>query len=86
MRVIIIEDELPAANRLNKMLQSISDELEAVKRIDSVEAGVKYLQSADNIDLIFMDIQLADGLSFDIFQQTEVKAPVIFTTHLINTP
>jgi len=80
MRVIIIEDELPAANRLTKMLQSISDELEVVKRIDSVEAGVKYLQSAENIDLIFMDIQLADGLSFDIFQQTQVKAPVIFTT------
>jgi DNA-binding LytR/AlgR family response regulator len=80
MRVIIIEDELPAANRLNKMLQGISDELEVIKRIDSVEAGVKYLQSAENIDLIFMDIQLADGLSFDIFQQTEVKAPVIFTT------
>ena len=80
MRVIIIEDELPAANRLTKMLQTISDELEIVKRIDSVEAGVKYLQSAEKIDLIFMDIQLADGLSFDIFQQTEVKAPVIFTT------
>jgi len=80
MRVIIIEDELPAANRLNKMLHSISDELEVVKRIDSVEAGVKYLQTAEKIDLIFMDIQLADGLSFDIFEQTEVKAPVIFTT------
>jgi DNA-binding LytR/AlgR family response regulator len=80
MRVIIIEDELPAANRLTKMLQTISDELEVVKRIDSVEAGVKYLQSTDNIDLIFMDIQLADGISFDIFQQTEVKSPVIFTT------
>ena len=80
MRVIIIEDELPAANRLAKMLQNISDELDVVKRIDSVEAGVKYLQSADNIDLIFMDIQLADGLSFDIFEQTIVKAPVIFTT------
>jgi len=80
MRVIIIEDEIPAANRLNKMLHSISDELEVVKRIDSVEAGVKYLQTAESIDLIFMDIQLADGLSFDIFEQTEVKAPVIFTT------
>jgi DNA-binding LytR/AlgR family response regulator len=80
MRVIIIEDELPAANRLAKMLQAITDEMEVVKRIDSVEAAVKYLVSADNIDLIFMDIQLADGLSFDIFQQTQVKAPVIFTT------
>jgi len=80
MRVIIIEDELPAANRLNKMLHNISDELEVVKRIDSVEGGVKFLQTAERIDLIFMDIQLADGLSFDIFEQTEVKAPVIFTT------
>ncbi len=62
------------------MLQSISDEMEVVKKLDSVESSVKYLQTAENIDLIFMDIQLADGLSFDIFQQTEVKAPVIFTT------
>ncbi|MEQ1676321.1 MAG: LytTR family DNA-binding domain-containing protein [Chitinophagaceae bacterium] len=80
MRVIIIEDETPAANRLAKLLQSIGDEMEVVKRLDSVESGVRYLKSAENIDLIFMDIQLGDGLSFDIFQQTEVKAPVIFTT------
>jgi DNA-binding LytR/AlgR family response regulator len=80
MRVVIIEDEIPAANRLGKMLQAITDETEVVKRIDSVEAAVKYLANAGDIDLIFMDIQLADGLSFDIFQQTKVKAPVIFTT------
>ena len=80
MRVIIIEDEVPAANRLAKMLQSITDEMDVVKKIDSVEAAVKFLGSAENIDLIFMDIQLADGLSFDIFEQTPVKAPVIFTT------
>jgi DNA-binding LytR/AlgR family response regulator len=80
MRVIIIEDEIPAANRLAKMMQSITDELEVVRKIDSVEAAVKFLESSDNVDLIFMDIQLADGLSFDIFQQTKVKAPVIFTT------
>ena len=80
MRILIIEDEIPAANRLAKMMQAITDELEVVKKIDSVEAAVKFLGSAENIDLIFMDIQLADGLSFDIFQQTKVKAPVIFTT------
>ncbi len=80
MRVIIIEDETPAANRLVKMLQSTDDEIEVVKKLDSVEASVNYLKSAGNIDLIFMDIQLADGLSFDIFQQTEIKSPVIFTT------
>lgn len=80
MRVLIIEDETPAANRLAKMLQAIEDELEVVKKIDSVEAAVKFLEASENIDLIFMDIQLADGLSFDIFQQTKVKAPVVFTT------
>ena len=80
MRVVIIEDEIPAANRLAKMLQNISDEIEVVKKLDSVESGARFLRSAGNIDLIFMDIQLADGLSFDIFQQTEVRAPVIFTT------
>ena len=80
MRVIIIEDEIPAANRLAKMLQSIGDEVEVVKKLDSVESSVKYFKSAANIDLIFMDIQLADGLSFDIFTRTEIKSPVIFTT------
>jgi len=80
MRVIIIEDEIPAANRLVKMLQNISDEIDVIKKLDSVEGAVKYFQSGDHADLVFMDIQLADGQSFDIFQQTEVKAPVIFTT------
>jgi DNA-binding LytR/AlgR family response regulator len=80
MRVIIIEDEIPAAARLTKMLQSISDEVQVIKKIDSVEAGVKFLRSAEDIDLIFMDIQLADGLSFDIFEQIDVRSPVIFTT------
>ena len=80
MRVVIIEDEGPAAARLSRMLHSITDEVEVVKKIESVEAAVKYLRSGVNIDLIFMDIQLADGLSFDIFQQTKVKPPVIFTT------
>jgi DNA-binding LytR/AlgR family response regulator len=80
MRILIIEDEAPAASRLTKLLKSIHDEIEVVGKLDSVEAGVRFLRAGENIDLIFMDIQLADGLSFDIFQQTEVKAPVIFTT------
>ena len=80
MKVIIIEDETPAAARLAKLLKGRWDEIEIVKKLDSVESSVRFLKVADSIDLIFMDIQLADGLSFDIFQQTEVKAPVIFTT------
>lgn len=80
MKVIIIEDEIPAANQLSKLLQSISYEIDVVKRLDSVASAVQYFQSAPPADLIFMDIQLADGLSFDIFSQVLIKIPVIFTT------
>lgn len=80
MRVIIIEDEIPAANRLAKLLQNYSDEIDIVQKLDSVESSVQYLSNAQNIDLVFMDIQLADGLSFDIFQQININVPVIFTT------
>jgi DNA-binding LytR/AlgR family response regulator len=80
MRIIIIEDEVPAANRLTKLLQNYNDEIDIVHRLDSVEASVQYLPAAQNIDLIFMDIQLADGLSFDIFEKVKITTPVIFTT------
>jgi DNA-binding LytR/AlgR family response regulator len=80
MQVLIIEDETPAANRLTKMLQHIDKDITVVNRLDSVESSVKFLQPVPEIDLIFMDIQLADGLSFDIFEQTPVSTPVIFTT------
>jgi len=80
MRVIIIEDEIPAARRLATLLQQTDDQIEIVKKLDSVESSVKYLPSAHDIDLIFMDIQLADGLSFDIFCQIDLQTPVIFTT------
>jgi len=80
MKVIIIEDETPAANRLAKLLHAINDEVEVVARLDSVAAAVQFFASPKDVDLIFMDIQLADGLSFDIFYQAKIKAPVIFTT------
>ena len=80
MRVMIIEDEIPAANRLAKLLQQYSDEMEVIHKADSIESSVRYLSAAQNIDLIFMDIQLADGLSFDIFEKVKITTPVIFTT------
>jgi DNA-binding LytR/AlgR family response regulator len=80
MQVIIIEDEIPAAERLAKMLQTISPDIVIAARFDSVETAVKYFQSPGHIDLVFMDIQLADGLSFDIFAQAPVRVPVVFTT------
>jgi DNA-binding LytR/AlgR family response regulator len=80
MKVVIIEDEIPAANRLAKLLHQYNDSVDIVCKADSVEASVKYISNSPAPDLIFMDIQLADGLSFDIFEQVQVKTPVIFTT------
>lgn len=80
MQVVIIEDEAPAANRLSKLLKNIDDEIVVVSRLDSVESSIQYFRSDPGIDLVFMDIQLADGLSFDIFSQATVSSPVIFTT------
>jgi DNA-binding LytR/AlgR family response regulator len=80
MRIIIIEDEAPAANRLIKLIQSLRDDVEIVKRLDSVESSVNYFKTSPQADLIFMDIQLADGLSFQIFESVEIQTPIIFTT------
>jgi DNA-binding LytR/AlgR family response regulator len=80
MKVVIIEDETPAANRLIKLLRNMDGETEVIARFDSVEPSAKFFQSLPAVDLIFMDIQLADGLSFDIFSKATVTAPVIFTT------
>ena len=79
MKVIIIEDEAPAAVRLSRLLQDIDADIEVVTTLDSVEASVKWLQQG-SAELLFMDIQLAAGLSFSIFQQVKVAQPVIFTT------
>ena len=80
MKVLIVEDEIPAAGRLGKMLQQLDDEISIVHKADSIESAVQYLLSSPAPDLIFMDIQLADGLSFAIFEQVQLKTPVIFTT------
>lgn len=80
MKTLIIEDEQPAAKRLAKLLAEHCPECEILDMIDSVESAVKWLRNFQAPDLIFMDIQLADGLSFDIFSQTSLTSPVIFTT------
>lgn len=80
MQVLIIEDETPAANRLSSLLRKIGDDMTVAGHLDSVESSVKFLGSSNEIDLAFMDIQLADGISFDIFNQVAVSCPVIFTT------
>jgi len=80
MRVLIIEDEAPAYRRLNTLLTKGHPDLEVVEVIDSVSEAVKWLRNHKTPSLIFSDIQLADGLSFEIYKQVEVPCPIIFTT------
>ncbi|MDZ7646495.1 MAG: response regulator [Cytophagales bacterium] len=79
MKVLIIEDEPLAAERLGNLVCELHDEIKLVATLDSVQRSVVWL-SQNTVDLIFMDIQLADGLSFEIFEKIEIKTPVIFTT------
>lgn len=80
MRVLIIEDEAPAYRRLNKLLEEGFPEIEVVEVIDAVSESIKWLQNHETPDLIFSDIQLSDGLSFDIYKEVNPGCPVIFTT------
>ncbi|MBC3759416.1 response regulator transcription factor [Hyunsoonleella sp. SJ7] len=78
MNIIIIEDEKPSARRLQRMLQSL--DLNAEVLLHSVEESITWFQNNHHPDLIFLDIQLSDGLSFEIFETIEIKSAVIFTT------
>ena len=80
MNVLIVEDELPASKQLRKLIHQIRPETRILDMIDSVDRAVEWLQANPQPDLLFLDIQLADGLSFDILRQTEVRSPIIFTT------
>ena len=80
MKVVIIEDERLAAEKLTSLLKQVDAEIEVVAKLESVEESVNWLTSNPTPDLIFMDIQLDDGISFEIFDAVKVEAPVIFTT------
>ena len=80
MNVLIIEDEPRAANQLQNMLATCNFTYELLDIIDTVEDAVIWFETNKMPDLVFMDIQLADGLSFEIFQNVEVETPIIFTT------
>lgn len=77
---LIIEDEAPAARRLQSLLQEVAPQWQIMEVIDNIEDTVGWLKSHQMPQLIFMDIQLADGLSFSIFEQVTIKTPIIFTT------
>jgi two-component system LytT family response regulator len=80
MKVLIVEDERPASENLVEELQAIDESIDVVAGCNSVDETVRWLNKNPHPDLILMDIQLSDGLSFNIFKACEVTCPVIFTT------
>lgn len=80
MRVLIVEDEQKIAQRLQKLILEVDSSIEVVAILAGVESAVGWLKEHASPDIIFLDIQLADGMSFSIFDKVEVSAPVIFTT------
>jgi len=79
-KILIIEDEKPAAEWLRQLILKFNSQITILAIIDSVSGAVEWFQQNPTPDLVFMDIQLADGLSFEIFERTKVLCPVIFTT------
>jgi len=80
MNVLIVEDEKTASSRLKKLLEQIDQGIRIVGIEETIEDAINYLTNSPLPDLIFLDIQLSDGLSFEIFENINLKVPVIFTT------
>src|SRR6201995_5538447 len=80
MKVLIIEDEKPAFENLVEELLQVEENIQTISTCSSVDESIKWLNNNQQPDLILMDIQLSDGLSFNIFKSCNVTCPVIFTT------
>lgn len=80
MKILLIEDEDPAAKRLQKMLKEIEPAAIIPEHIVSVSSAIKWLKENEAPDLIISDIQLSDGISFDIFKKINTQCPIVFTT------
>lgn len=80
MKILIIEDERPAASRLEKLLKPHFPDAKFPDNLDTVSKAIRWFAENTSPDLIFCDIQLADGISFEIFEKVKVGSPVIFTT------
>jgi DNA-binding LytR/AlgR family response regulator len=80
MKIIIIEDELKAAKSLANLIIKLKPDAQIIAQLQSIEGAINYLSQNVVPDLIFMDIQLSDGLSFEIFKSVEIHCPIIFCT------
>ena len=79
-QVVIVEDEILAAKRLEKLLSQLDENVEVLAILDSVKNAAKWLANNPTPDLLFLDIQLGDGLSFEIFDIVQANCPIIFVT------
>ena len=80
MKVLIIEDEKPASQKIMRLLREINSDIEIIDVLKSVEKSVNWFLKNPKPDLIFMDIQLEDGICFEIFESSQIRTPIIFTT------
>lgn len=80
MRAVIVEDEVVAAENLERIIASIDDKIVIETVLQSVEESIEWFEENEHPDVVFMDIHLADGDSFAIFDETEIRCPIIFTT------
>jgi DNA-binding LytR/AlgR family response regulator len=80
MKIVIVEDEKPSAVHLFMLLQRIDSSIEVVQYLDTVKGTIKAFQEGLEADLLFLDIHLADGNGFEIFNNIQIETPIIFTT------
>lgn len=80
LRILIIEDELPAQRLLKETLEEIDFETEVITCLNSVKSAVEWFQNNEHPEIVLLDIQLSDGLSFEIFKQVKIESMIIFTT------
>jgi len=80
MKVVIVEDERLAAEKLTDLLVKVEPDIEVLKVLESVEESVNWFTQHSAPDLVFMDIQLEDGISFEVFESVKIQSPIIFTT------
>lgn len=80
MKVLIVEDEPLSAEHLIRTLNKVDKNIQVIKTLDSISNTVKFLSQESELDLIFLDIHIADGNSFEIFSKITIDVPIIFTT------
>lgn len=79
IKILIIEDEIPARKKLKRFIDELQDSIEIVAELDTVSAAINFLQH-NTVDLVFSDIELLDGNAFEIYNQVKINCPIIFTT------